>query len=1075
MNRTPLIHIIILISFVLSTIGPWPGRAYGEDLVTLKMPLPGVRISVSPPLDPPVLKGMTVDPKNPFHFDFILDKGETFGQNDPERPKGVEGLQLKHEAEKLIKYFLASITTPEKDLWVNLSPYEKNRIIPKSFGQTDMGRDLLAQDYLLKQITSSLIYPEEEFGKKFWKRVYAESAKRYGKTDIPVNTFNKVWIVPEHAKVYEHGNTAYVVKARLKVMLEEDYLSMEKHDVGAGRWPALNLDKGQPNGLPLQGQVRNSLTDLPSANQSVGASQVVREIVLPQLEKEVNEGQNFAPLRQVYYSLILAVWFKKRMKDSILGQKYMDQNKVMGIHYDPLVSLRNQASSNHVSLRGTNEVRDEAILTRTSNPKKIASPSARNDTDDIESIYQRYLKAFKKGVYNYIKEEPDPTTGEMIPRKYFSGGAQMNEAMTTTQIVSSVDRAEIATDIFRAEADKDFASVAVDLRRNNPAMNSSINQGMDLDIQEFYSAKRNIYVLGLIHMHPYESSSFEAVIYDEKPHNNNQQFETNRQYCTNIDELLVKYQSLRDIQLKAFRRIREILQKNRSIRTIGVETTPLDLEQEIRNASVNYATLKSLFETRGYKNPDIADDLFMMLYGVPLYLYVQRNKLGFGSLQLIGLENEKEYKESFASTAAYSKAHSQLIDKRKEYGLVGAFATFKKWDDFNEKMLNENEIPDETKIEEVLAGFENSEARRVAEEGVQANIAFLRLSSQRDKTASQRAEDNMIIYYGTAHAKGIFSNIETEIDRNMDVQANQDKTSQDQFTPSRMLAGSLWSVRARLALMASFRIYKIYSTKLKGLITSNYWGPLKETEVDYNIGHGPYYDKQHFEEMPKLDKSSIRVVYLTGGRSERQFQDLIHRGLFMKQSYEFLQTTIPWRDVDMDIAYKRKKGFVVIFDLPKWMLEEANRYKVIMNPHRAFTELICWYPDKNQRQWRAIHPKYITAIYDQVTGRRLYSAKGSKIASSNPAMPSQVQSAPSRAMNAQASQAMNGNVQAPGGIDLTPKRMNLEVEKDKAMVTRGNVETQSFVSLQNIDIDGLYIKDIEIKPLTNLSEDLGIS
>jgi len=76
---------------------------------------------------------------------------------------------------------------------------------------------------------------------------------------------------------------------------------------------------------------------------------------------------------------------------------------------------------------------------------------------------------------------------------------------------------------------------------------------------------------------------------------------------------------------------------------------------------------------------------------------------------------------------------------------------------------------------------------------------------------------------------------------------------------------------------------------------------------------------------------------------------------------------------------------------------------------------------------------------------------------------------------ASASRAMNGNAQAPGGIDLTPKRMNLEVEKDKAMVAQGNVETQNFVSLQNIEINALYIKDIEIKPLDNLPQLLGLS
>ena len=209
--------VVVLFSFFINTITFVPFTQAQE----LRLPLPGVMIHLSPPFDPPVLKGVIVDGNNPFKFNFILDKGDSQKRND----------DLRKESAKLVKYFLASITTPENDLWVNLSPYEKNRIIPQSFGQTDMGRDLLAEDYILKQITASLIYPQEEFGKKFWIRIYQQAARQYGTTNIPVNTLNKVWIVPNHAKVYEHGNTAFVVKASLKVMLEEDYLSFQKHNV----------------------------------------------------------------------------------------------------------------------------------------------------------------------------------------------------------------------------------------------------------------------------------------------------------------------------------------------------------------------------------------------------------------------------------------------------------------------------------------------------------------------------------------------------------------------------------------------------------------------------------------------------------------------------------------------------------------------------------------------------------------------------------------------------------------------------------------------------------------------------
>ncbi|MBF0594602.1 MAG: B12-binding domain-containing radical SAM protein [Candidatus Omnitrophica bacterium] len=305
---------------------------------------PGTRISLSPAFAPPLLKGVKVYPENPFRLDFILDKGNSASSVD----------ELKGESTRLIKYFLASVTVPENDLWVNLSPYEKNRIVPEAFGVTEMGRDLLAQDYMLKQITASVIYPEGEIGKAFWAKVYAEAQRRYGTSDVPVDTFNKVWIVPEKAVVYESKDSAYVVESKLKVMLEEDYLALEKNT--------------------------SSKEQTAPATNKLG-SDIVREVVIPILEKEVNEGKNFAQLRQVYHSLILAVWYKDKVKESIFGKAYVDQKKTDGV-----------------------DIEDKAAK---------------------DKIWARYVDAFKKGAYNYIKEELDPVTQQTVPRKYFSGGVTL--------------------------------------------------------------------------------------------------------------------------------------------------------------------------------------------------------------------------------------------------------------------------------------------------------------------------------------------------------------------------------------------------------------------------------------------------------------------------------------------------------------------------------------------------------------------------------------------------------------------------------------------------------------------------
>jgi len=206
-------HIIcrwLISAFLLNSSGPIPAVQAQIDPVPF-MPVPGIMVNLSPEYTPAYLKGIVIHPKEPLKFDFIIYKGD----------KPLSDAQKREEYTKLTKYFLASLAIPDEDQWVNLSPYEKDRIIKDDFGKTEMGRDLLAQDYMLKQITASLIYPENNLGKKFWNKVYAQAQKQYGTTNIPINTFNKVWILPDDALIYEKGNTAYILKNHLRVMLEE--------------------------------------------------------------------------------------------------------------------------------------------------------------------------------------------------------------------------------------------------------------------------------------------------------------------------------------------------------------------------------------------------------------------------------------------------------------------------------------------------------------------------------------------------------------------------------------------------------------------------------------------------------------------------------------------------------------------------------------------------------------------------------------------------------------------------------------------------------------------------------------
>jgi len=345
---TTIARVMVFVLSLSLIFAPSAGYAQGINL-----PVLGTMVPMSTIFEPIMIKGVNIHPNDPLKLDFIIDRGDTdFSDED-----------FKTQSKKLIEYFMAALTISEKDMWVNLSPYEENRIIPNGFGETTLGRDLLAQDYMLKQFSASLMHPDEGVGEEFWNRVYNKAQEQYGTTEIPMNTFNKIWIIPETAVVYEYEKGAMVVKSHLKVMLEEDYVALEANQ---------NSDEHGLGNMALEDlEIVSGVT-----------SDIVREILIPEIEKEVNSGEIFANLRQIYNAVILASWYKDALKGSFLDQVYVNQGKTAGVDY--------------------------------------------KDTETNQKIYKQYVESFKVGVYNFIREDYDPSTGKIVPRKYFSGGAIVN-------------------------------------------------------------------------------------------------------------------------------------------------------------------------------------------------------------------------------------------------------------------------------------------------------------------------------------------------------------------------------------------------------------------------------------------------------------------------------------------------------------------------------------------------------------------------------------------------------------------------------------------------------------------------
>ena len=332
--KKSLFKCISLVVAVSVSVFPLP--VFAETNVTLPL------ISQSSYV-PANITGLVFSFPDPFHFDVVIEPGDS----------NLDAKALTAETEKLVRYFMAAVAVPDQDLWVNLSPAEADRIIPNALGQTEMGQNLLAQDYLLKRITASLMDPNHEIGKRFWDAVYEKTQTALGTTNIPVDLLNKVWIVPSKAVVVSQGRAVFVTETHFQVMLEEDYFLSSQNPKTAASQDRMGVD------------VKN----------------IIRQIIIPEIEKEVNSGKNFADLRQIYNAVILATWFKKHLRNSWLGKAYAERSGVDGI----------QSSDPHA----------------------------------VETIYQNYLEAFRSGVAESIKEDYDPVLQQTVARSYFSGGAAL--------------------------------------------------------------------------------------------------------------------------------------------------------------------------------------------------------------------------------------------------------------------------------------------------------------------------------------------------------------------------------------------------------------------------------------------------------------------------------------------------------------------------------------------------------------------------------------------------------------------------------------------------------------------------
>ncbi|MCX5697103.1 MAG: hypothetical protein NTU54_03910, partial [Candidatus Omnitrophica bacterium] len=340
------------------------------------------------------LRYLSYDPQGNT-FNLLLDKGDfrpssLRGSEATEAiPKdrllrqNAAGNDIEDETKKLLNYFFVGVSLPNESFWVNLRPDSPDSIIDPELAKTDIGKVLLEADLQLKKDTANYTNPQTLEGKQYWTKLYQKAEELFGYEAVTIPTLTRPWIVPGEIIIRETQDNAYIYKATLKVMLEQDYLAN-------GQWQIANGKSINNTDYSFKDARLKALNEY--------SSQLIRELIIPKITKEVNTSKKYAPLRQVYYSLILAQWFK---------QKYYGRGGL----YSWLINKKN--------LNG--------LTAKTPYSK--------------DTYFKAYQESFNKGEYN-IKEPQSTPFGQTI-RSYFSGGISVGPEVAAAMAQGAVETAKL--------------------------------------------------------------------------------------------------------------------------------------------------------------------------------------------------------------------------------------------------------------------------------------------------------------------------------------------------------------------------------------------------------------------------------------------------------------------------------------------------------------------------------------------------------------------------------------------------------------------------------------------------------
>lgn len=296
------------------------------------------------------------------------------------------GIDIANSTSISAAALMTGLAVSDNKLWVNLNPWEPDRVIDEKLRKSDVGRIMLEADLQMKRDFSNYDNPcNNETGEIMWnlldnkrEALVQQCMKKFpGEIKEDGNVIfapvTRHWITPDKVYAYFNGTKIFIINSTLTINSES----------------AANHSSFQVKDQKIETLSKGCLEELNKSAKEFGeyAKEMSDRMIYPYVVADINNGEKYEDLRNVYIALALAQWYKSRI--------------------DP------QSDVFQSSLGSSNSIVPISL-----------KPWSYTD------IWNRYVQSFEKGEYECWKNETikrNATITALRNSSYLSGGVDFGD------------------------------------------------------------------------------------------------------------------------------------------------------------------------------------------------------------------------------------------------------------------------------------------------------------------------------------------------------------------------------------------------------------------------------------------------------------------------------------------------------------------------------------------------------------------------------------------------------------------------------------------------------------------------